>query len=106
MIVGASKRVLAGALLSFGVVGFFTGLVLVPFGIALTISADHSHRSAWPCDFVGLGTGPIVLLSGDAFAADPPSASVPDFVAGVHLVVAGLALWSSIGRRHPEDIRH
>ena len=44
-----------GALLGFGVVGFFTGLLLVPFGRA---------GAGWWLARVGAGTGPGRLLLG------------------------------------------
>lgn len=102
VVVGALKWLLAGALLSFGLVGYFTGLVLVPFGIALAVSAFGSHRPAWPWSIVGLGLGPVVLLSGDVASTDPPSGTVPVFWVSVALLIVGVALSAVAVRRGPQ----
>jgi hypothetical protein len=92
MAVSTIKWIAAGALVSFGVVGFLTGLVLVPFGVALAYSAARTGASAWPAFLVGLGLGPIILLAGDLAQEEPPTGAVPVFWAGVALLVVGAVL--------------
>lgn len=89
----------SGALISFGIVGFLTGLVLVPFGVALAFVAARTRQAAWPLFLVGLGLGPTVLLSDDAVAAEPPAGAVPAFWVGLALLVAGMGLSVYVGWR-------
>ena len=49
MILGTFLWFLSGVLMSFGLVGYFTGLLLLPLGVGLTVYAGRSHRSSWPC---------------------------------------------------------
>ena len=88
---------LAGALLSFGLVGYLTGLVLVPLGIALATWAAARHGAGRPWSLIGLGLGPVVLLSGDVTAAEPPTGAVPAFSVGVVLMATGVALVGYLG---------
>ena len=94
-----------GALLGFGVVGFFTGLVLVPFGIALLVHLWNRRVPGWWLVLVGAGTGPVALFWGDVVGhpeapckvisggyACRASGAVPGFVAGSALIAAGVLL--------------
>lgn len=106
MVVGPLKWLLAGALVSFGVVGFLTGLILVPFGIALATAAAYTDRMEWPWCIVGLGLGPAVLLGDDAFAAERPSGTVSGFWVGIVLIVSGVVLAAVRERaRQPRQAR-
>lgn len=89
---------IAGMLISFGIVGLLTGLLLLPFGITLAIWAARRQRGdGWPAFVIGLGTGPVVLLGGDVVGqGEPPTAAVPAFWIGVACVLVGIACgaWS------------
>jgi len=89
----------AGALVSFGIVGFLTGLVLLPFGVALAFSAARTRPSAWPWFLVGLGIGPVALLGRDVAGADPATGAVAAYWLGAALVASGVALSVLTNRR-------
>jgi hypothetical protein len=83
---------LAGALISSGVVGYLTGLLLVPFGLVLTVCCARWYRSAWPTFLVGLGLGPVTLLIDDLATSDQRWWSVALFSIGLILMALGLLL--------------
>src|SRR3546814_2751331 len=78
------KWVAAGALISIGVVGFLTGLVLLPFGIILAGSAAGGHERSWPGFVIGLGIGPVALLADDMGDSVPASGVAPAFRSEEH----------------------
>ena len=102
MMLGRFLWLLSGMLMSFGVLGFLTGLVVLPFGVGVAVHAGRSHRSSWPWFMPGLGLGPVVLLSDDVVSEHSPAGAVPVFWVGVALVVLGgvLAVYVSWQRRH------
>lgn len=99
-----AKLVVSGALISFGLVGFFTGLLLVPVGVWLATTVRPANRS-WPGLILGLGLGPVALLSDDLTKADPPSMAVPVFWVGLILSVTGAVglIWQGTSGRSPAE---
>lgn len=94
-----------GALFGFGIVGFFTGLLLIPFGIALLCYLIRRRIAGWWLMVLGAGLGPLVLFWGDVVGHPDgdcivhsrgfecrASAAVPGFTVGVLLVAIGLLL--------------
>lgn len=106
MAVGELMWLAAGALISFGVVGFLTGLVLVPFGIALAASATRACPRGWSWLVVGLGLGPTVLLGDDVTAAEPPAGTVVGFWIGTGVLSAALMLSALLRWGAPDRARH
>ena len=110
-----------GALFGFGIVGFFTGLLLIPFGIALLRHLIRRRAAGWWLMVVGLGLGPIVLFWGDVVGHPDgdcivyargfecrASAAVPAFTVGVLLCAIGLLLGiaTTFRARSRPDVSH
>lgn len=66
--------------------------------------ATFDRVSPGPWAIVGLGLGPVVLLSGDVSSADPPSGSIPAFWAGLVLIVVGVVVCAVALRRRPHEV--
>jgi hypothetical protein len=105
MAVGELMWLAAGALISFGLVGFLTGLVLVPFGIALAVSATRAYPRGWSWLEVGAGLGPVALLGDDVTATQPPAGTVGGFWIGTGLLAVGLILSAYLRWRTPDRAR-
>src|SRR3546814_3686809 len=95
------KWVAAGALISIGVVGVLTGLVLLPFGIILAGSAAGGHELSWPVFVIGLVIGPVALLADDMGDSVPASGGDPAFWVGVAHIVLGTLLSAHALRSRP-----
>jgi hypothetical protein len=83
---------LSGALIGFGLVGFLTGLVLVPFGVTLAVLLGVRRQWGSGAAWVGAALGPLVLLYGDLTVPTPPSGVAVGFSIGVGLAVLGSAM--------------
>ena len=96
---------LCGALFGFGLVGFLTGLLLIPFAIALFVYLWNRRVPGWWLALVGAGSGPVVLFWGDVFGYPDggcksvsggyicrASGAVPGFITGLVLVASGVLL--------------
>lgn len=96
---------LCGALFSFGIIGFLTGLLLLPFAVALLV---HLRRRQMPgswASLIGAGVAALTLFWGDVVGhpaancvsndhetACRASASVPGFFVGIAVIGIGILL--------------
>lgn len=80
---GSLAWLAAGTLISVGLIGFFTGLILVLFGLALLVWAFDRKVPDMPAFLVGLGVGPLLLFR-DEWQRYKKSGCIPDTSTGMN----------------------
>lgn len=104
-----------GALLALGIVGFFTGLLLLPLAVGLLVRLHRQRVPGRWLVLVGMGAGTLALSWSDVVGHPAtrcvmtdvhggfecrPAASVPIFFVGAVLGGAGMVLGIANGVLH------